>query len=492
MKQLLITLGHNSSAVLVEDKQVLVGYEEERLSGVKADSSFPKLAINRILKYYPEARYEVDTIYVSHWFWGFDLEESKYYQPKFLKAKFVNAKVKSVDYYNTHHDLHARSVWNFCDGDKSGLTIVADGFGNCGECLSIYKDGELDWRSYSVNASLGLMYQYATAYLGMKENQDEYKLLGYETKASEDFKLNIVDKINDTSNKLLNILFNHSSMNLTGHEGMIKQLAGIRRYWYGLFSTISKEKAEIAYFVQSVLENVILEILNMYNCKNIKCSGGVFYNVKLNNRILEYADTLEVNPLSGDQGCALGFIDVDFGDLAWGIRPIIFGEGKYAEDIIREISEQGYSEVVMGNMEFGPRALGHTTCLALPTMEMVDTINKLNGRDTVMPMAPMVTEEVANSLFVGTDKVGKSKEFMIIAFDYVEMNEGIRGAAHKHPDKDVYTGRIQVVKSGLLKEVLEHFGGILINTSLNAHGQPIIYNRQDYDYMKYIQDSQNS
>jgi len=142
--KLLITLGHNSSAILVKDDKVLCGYEEERLSHVKSDSSFPSLSIHQILKYYPEAKLEVTKIYISHWFWSWELTENKYYRPKYLKVNFPNAVVESVNYNNTHHDLHAKSLWNFLDGDDSGLTIVADGFGNFGECLSIYLDGNLN------------------------------------------------------------------------------------------------------------------------------------------------------------------------------------------------------------------------------------------------------------------------------------------------------------------------------------------------------------
>ena len=174
--KLLLTLGHNASAILVDGQNVVCGYEEERLSGIKSDSSFPKLSIDKILHYYPNARYDVKTICVSHWFWSYDLPESKYYQPKYLSANFPNALIESISYDQTHHDLHAKSMWNFCDGDTSGLTIVADGFGNFGECLSIYIDGSLTHRSYDVEHSLGMMYQYAIGYLGMKENQDEYKL----------------------------------------------------------------------------------------------------------------------------------------------------------------------------------------------------------------------------------------------------------------------------------------------------------------------------
>ena len=136
--KLLLTLGHNSSAILVDNNKVLIGYEEERLSGVKSDSRFPTLSLKEIFKYYNQD--DVDEIFISHWFWDLNLTNNKYYDKDFIQSAFPNATISTITSTNTHHDLHAKSVWNFCDGDSLGLTIVADGFGTFGECLSLYVD----------------------------------------------------------------------------------------------------------------------------------------------------------------------------------------------------------------------------------------------------------------------------------------------------------------------------------------------------------------
>ena len=338
--KLLLTLGHNSSAILVDGERVVCGYEEERLSGVKSDSSFPSLSIKKILEFYPQAKIQVDEVCISHWFWSWDLVENKYYQPKFIKANFPKAKVTSVDYNNTHHDLHAKSLWNFLDGDQLGLTIVADGFGNFGECLSIYYDGKLKHRSYEVSRSLGIMYQYAIRYLGMKENQDEYKLLGYEQNASEAFKTNIKSVIVEVTYELYSKLTDRIPMK---HD-MLAELDKAWNFWRVTFSEIDdgeQDRAKIAYFVQQVLENTMMNIIQDYDCKNIKVTGGVFYNVKLNNLILRYVDKFEAHPLAGDQGCALGFTNVRYDNLFWGARFV--SEGIIVDNVIKDIETQGYS-----------------------------------------------------------------------------------------------------------------------------------------------------
>lgn len=488
--RLLLTLGHNASAILEKDNKVLCGYEEERLSGVKADSSFPVLSINKILEYYPEVRYDVTEVCVSHWFWSFDVpEESKYWKPKYISVNFPEAKVIFPDYYNTHHDLHAKSVWNFLDGDDTGLTIVADGFGNKGECLSLYSEGVLTHRSYAIEYSLGLMYQYAIGYLGMKENQDEYKLLGYEQQVQPEFKVNNREKVEE----LIEITYNGLMTKTRMIENTMSDTLNMVRYrWYTIFDSFSDfgadkpDRPKVAWIVQTILEGVMMNIVSSLGEKNIKVSGGVFYNVKLNNAILRYSDKFEAHPLAGDQGAALGYTDARYETLYWGKRNC--GAIK-TDKVVEDLCTLGYAEIMTGNMEFGPRALCNTTTLAKPTLKMVETINAMNGRDTVMPMAPVVTEWYAKTYFRDTEKVAKSKYFMVIAFDYIAIDDSTRGAAHYDSDRDVYTGRIQVSNSYEINGILDVFGGILINTSLNAHGQPILYNDVNYGIMKHIQAS---
>jgi predicted NodU family carbamoyl transferase len=494
--KLLLTLGHNASAILVQGENIIIGYEEERLTKVKSDSSFPVLSINRIIEEYPDARHDVKDIFISHWFWDFDLKENKYYRPKYLACNFPNAKITSLDKNFTHHDAHANSVWNYLDGDKEGLTLVLDGFGNYGECMSTYLNGQLQDRCFDLMGSLGLMYQYAIGYLGMKENQDEYKLLGYEQQAPDSFKKEIETKVEKVSNFVLSKLFHGNVEDPYENRYMEGELHYVRNHWYEVFKSIDdfdkKDRPRIAYFVQNVLENVVKKIILKYESKNVKVSGGVFYNVKLNNMIVRMVDLFEANPLSGDQGTALGMTNVKYDHLFFGTRH----ESYYREidhvRVIEEIEKNGFCNIMSGSMEFGPRALCNTTCLALPTLEMVEKINTMNGRDTVMPMAPVVTKEYADENFKDTHKVKKSKLFMIIAFDYSkEMSDDIRGAAHIDKDRGVWTGRFQINRNKAIGKVLEHFGGILINTSLNAHGQPIIYDENDFDTMLRIQSEQN-
>ncbi len=146
------------------------------------------------------------------------------------------------------------------------------------------------------------------------------------------------------------------------------------------------------------------------------------------------------------------------------------------------------TEVFIGDMEFGPRALCNTSTLAMPTLDNVAIINKYNGRNTVMPMAPVVTREFFEKNFKDTDRICKSEKYMVCSFDFKTMKNEWRGAAHYDPWRDVYTGRVQVLDKGdELYEYIRLRGGIMINTSLNTHGTPIIMSNSDYN--KYKEDT---
>jgi carbamoyltransferase len=187
MKALVLTLGHNSSAILVEDGNIIVGYEEERLTGIKADSKFHFRSIQRIKELYNIS--DDVPICVGHWFLDGKLpkDDLKHWDIDYIQTLFPKSRIYSLESGFTHHDSHALSAEIFAGKDfpEDYHTFVVDGFGTRGECYSIYKASELIARYYGFHKSIGLFYQYATAYMGMKMHNHEYKILGYETHIDE-------------------------------------------------------------------------------------------------------------------------------------------------------------------------------------------------------------------------------------------------------------------------------------------------------------------
>jgi len=453
-----LTLGHNSAAALFDASgECIVAYEEERLSKVKSDSSFPKLAIEKCISW--ALKGPITEIRISHWFDN-GLEENKYFLPKYLKARLPEAKIVYDD--RTHHDHHAQSVWNF-SGTTEGLTLVVDGFGNNEECISIYQDGLLVKRISGYERSLGLMFQYATSAAGLKENEDEYKLLGYEIKSTL-VKPEIID--------LPSARIAYPTEDIINYDKLYR----VREYYHKQFKGMGI--SDIARTAQYNLEARVMQIISdWYKGGLVQLSGGVFYNVKLNNLIMRNVDKICVNPVSGDQGNVFGHPGLSYRDLNLGKRQI--------KNYLPE-EHSNITESFQGNMEFGPRALGNTSTLAMPTMKNVEAINTYNHRNTVMPMAPIVTREFFEETFKDTDKVLKSEEYMVISFDYVFMIDAWRGAAHYDPQRDVYTGRVQVIDEGhKLFKFVKDAGGIMINTSLNFHGTPILYDNDDLHKYHY-------
>lgn len=562
---LLLTLGHNSSAIFVDNsdpqQQEIIGYEQERLSGIKADSQFPRDAINEITKHVSPDKLFGCNVLISHWFnFGPHLMPNKYITQNDIDwlHHLCGDNIELCGPYFTHHDAHAYSAYEFFKYYKDSydvkgpvMCLVVDGFGNNEEVLSLYTTDEMKGirlvhRVYGYDASLGLMYQYATAFVGMKENQDEYKFLGYEAHIDEyidEQQLDTLDHLIETQKERLIKWFDTYSKEPEYYPSNevidFKLLNKVREDWYNIFTDVlvsvgfkdSKQsfaiRCVIAYYIQQLCERTLVGWLNYnYNPKNLIVAGGVFYNVKLNQALAEKcaSNLFSVMPLAGDQGSAIGMYakhcdrQFEFNDLCWGKRrfynaeklvkqkqdknprikyvkvksPVEFEEVQ--KEIAQTIANDNIVNLIIGNMEFGPRALCHTSTLFLPTNENVHCNNAMNGRNEVMPCAPVCKRENAYELFNDSvDKIVGSDKYMICTHTYVKpYSNHYGGVMHKKPLEDSHTGRPQIVDADeFIYEVLDLVERItdykaLVNTSFNVHGRPIAFDTisilQNYEY----------
>jgi len=480
IKALLLTLGHNSSAILLEDGEVLCGYEEERLSLIKSDSSFPKLAIEQIQKFY-EIPDDIE-IFISHWFLNANTglhENSKWFDRDYLVSKFPNHNIFSLDNEQlTHHDAHAYSAYayskDFVDQSKV-YYLVADGFGTQGECISIYnKNLNIIYRKTGFFNSLGLMYQYATSYLGLKENKDEYKMLGFQSSVTEHHYGAI--------SKLKKYMLNGNRI-----ESDLSDLKYVKAQLHDKLRSLNLHtNADVAHVVQSVLEEILIDYVKRYVPvdAHLVLSGGVFMNVKLNQLLSTYVNKLSVMPLCGDQGAAIGVYESVAGDfkwpghLFWGKRHLdsSFDNDFKTKAIIDILNDDGIVNVVRENMEFGARALCNTSTLAIPSERNCQYINMVNQRESTMPMAPVIHEKDFDNFFEASNVIDSMK-YMICTAIY---KDNVSGVSNKIPFSNSYSGRPQLINDDhWLAPILEATGGILINTSYNEHGMPIVYSQED-------------
>ena len=508
MKSLAITLGHNSSCAVINNDTgiILAAFEEERLTRKKSDSSFPYLSIGKCAAFLES---DLDCIYVSHWFEDGKLAQNKWCDLKFLKDMCDN--ILSTDQYISHHDAHAWSAIAFAKEHTKDIdgydVIVCDGFGNNKEVFTHYKydNGCLVGMNtaFGYDLSLGLLYQYATDYCGMKMNQDEYKFLGYEAKI-EDISYNKVNLdiiIRRYIDKLKRMYFTKRiSSNSYSFEDLEKcKKTDFFLYLFDVCINCMTEKVTeynkrvlIGYSIQRIIETFMIEFIQENKIKNVILSGGVFYNVKLNSAIMSQVDKICVMPLAGDIGAGLGLYhayndNLVFGDLCYGRRKDFSNtiDAEIKESIIKKIQNNEIINILKGDMEFGPRALCNTSTLALPTQENVEKINMANKRNTIMPMAPVIIREVYKKYFFeeDADKIIGSDKFMIISMKYRSFNvDKFRGVAHNIPESLFYSGRPQVIdEDHELYYIVRACGGILINTSYNMHGKPILYDKLDLE-----------
>ena len=559
---LLITLGHNSSAIFVDnssfeetEKSCIIGYEEERLSRIKADSQFPIDAINEIKYNVGLNRMKGCEILISHWFNFTGIETPNKYitlqDINMLKEISTNIKLVNKDF--THHDAHAYSAYEFRDyfkkqeGNIPVYCIVADGFGNNEEVLSIYrrdtgKKPELVKRFYGYEKSLGLFYQYATSFVGMKENQDEYKFLGYEahiSKAFDDAEIRILAEESDKIVENFKNAYSSDDVKLSfagicSREINYDKLTETKENWHKLFADILNKlgfnntafttpvaRVAIAFVVQRTVEKVINCIVASFGIKYLCLAGGLFYNVKLNNSILtsltNVNGNLSIMPLAGDQGAAIGMYAAEedtpqfpFRTLAIGTRRL-YNIDKFADNeniFVEQIPQAGDTEsirclaseiadhiadgrivnIVYGNMEFGPRALCNTSSVFLPNAELTAENNANNKRNEVMPCAPVCTPFAAANLFSKDEleRVIGSLNFMICTLHYTKPHSNMYdGVMHNETLSTKYTGRPQIVHvDSFMHKLLSRVQNItdmkcLVNTSFNNHGNPIVFDTAD-------------
>lgn len=513
MHSLAISLGHNSSAVLIQDGQVLAGYEEERFSGVKSDSNFPAQSIIELIRRFDLPK---DTnAYVGHWFIDSDLPApNKYWDPAFLRYHFPNGDIEGLSPDFTHHDSHLESAMVF-SGDlaQKYTAVVADGFGSFGECISIYevtgKAYRLLKRVFGFEKSMGMLYQYATAFMGMKMHNHEYKMLAYEVHLPEVLEPWEIDILRtmclETAQKYLKKMNNLVLTNEFDPVTDLAALPNVQMFINGVLTDvlvklemvhadINDKRVVISYFVQHVVEAVMMTLIKMHDPKSLLVVGGLFYNVKLNHLLANMVPgKFCAMPLAGDQGAALGVYNAYRGDLvwpdnlAWGHRTLQFDESDLpngivlcddeseAEIVIRNrLKTHGWVNLVRGALEYGPRALCNTSTIAVPTKEVAADINRANARTMEMPFAPVVTRSQAEERFLDCGKIHKSLEYMIVTRTYAPGEaDDMLGAAHYYPEEQVYTGRPQITADPMMVNLLTSHGP-LVNTSFNYHGVPIV------------------
>jgi carbamoyltransferase len=421
--------------------------------------------------------------------------------PHHLQKRFLNSDIQQEQWhYVEHHAAHASSAFH-CSPFNTAAILTADGRGEL--ATTTYNIGhgwQLD-RIGQVNMphSLGLLYEQVTTHLGFLHSSDEYKVMALASYGKPEFVSDFRDMIRVGSD---------GQYTIAGQQ--LTERFGPQRLRHQEFTA---HHFNIAHSLQLVLEETMLELADWLHGKtqldNLGMAGGVALNCVANARIRDNGPfkNIWVQPASGDDGTALGaalWLDAQLrmpAEKPFVMSHAYWGPG-YSDDEIEKFmkwcktpyrrSENVAEETAdllakdkiigwyQGRMEFGPRALGSRSILASPiNASMQARLNEVKDREDFRPVAPVVLEQEAGNWF----KNASYSPFMLFIYDVLE-DKADKIPAVRHTDG---TARIQTINKqqnkayyDLLKAFYRRTGvPVLINTSFNTLGKPIVCTPRD-------------
>ncbi len=531
--------GHDSGAALIESDRIVFAANEERYTKRKLEVAFPRHSINAALKHEGISPSDIRAIalptteFTKTLSRVFPAQKEGYYrfrrrkmlrprfEPLMHKTKYSMTSIgpmpmcgliskaavstelrrmgfKDFKVYTTdHHTAHAAAA-AFSSGFKRSLVVTLDGIGDGKSgSVSTLSKGELSLHeSIPGRDSLGIFYEQVTNILGMRELEDEGKVM-----AMADFSYPFEFR----QNKLKDF-FKINGNTIKARYAPAAQYEMLGRIAWGT------PKEQFAYMAQQVLEvnmeGLISNLHDSYGTDDLALSGGIMSNVKANMKVRENSGfrRIFVFPHMGDGGLALGaamhvnhelngissyrfsaYLGPEYSEnavyKALKERPGI--EFQREKDVARHaaelISRDNYVFWFQGRMEYGPRALGNRSILARADSDYVkDRLNLyVKQREWFQPFAPSMLDSEATRLL---KDVGEKNKFMTMAYRVKEAQKARMGAV-MHVDM---TARPQMVGDenpryeSLIKGVKRERGcGVVLNTSFNIHGKPIVMTPDD-------------
>jgi len=389
-------------------------------------------------------------------------------------GKKYNCLIHSFD----HHLSHAAGGFQTSPYDRATVVVI-DAIGEW-DTVSIwgaeYDDQGLAryrklW-SQKYPHSIGLFYSAMTQKIGLKPNEDEYILMGMSAYGSS-----LKD---DLGYYLKNRAINNEweiSFKENWHTGFHDQILD------------DMKDVHIAAATQEVLENLVYNVMRRARdfkwSTNLVYMGGVALNCLANRNLGEYFENIWIMPNPGDAGSSLGAAALEYGRRLNWVNAYLGHDipGPYpVTSILDSLLVDGICGVANGRAEFGPRALGNRSLLADPRgPDIKDRVNEIKRRQKFRPFAPVILEEMADQYFDFSPGWNTSRYMQSVA----RCRYPDRYPAICHYDG---TSRVQTVPrdgSGI-RELLEKWFLItdcpmLLNTSLNIKGEPMVNDRSDAD-----------
>jgi len=507
---------HDASCCLLEDGELKVYIEEERLTKEKHGNGV-KSSMLKSVDYcleYMGMKYDDVDYFISNDIYSPRLNNKKMYMNNLIRIN--------------HHLAHMASAFYLSEFDEAAM-LISDGSGsimshfhmetitlgfaknNKFEVLDkVYGNNSLNPESIDIvkGNSFGRFYSKVSNLCGFELHNDG-KLMGLASYGKPRF----IDMFRT---------FFQLTFTPNGLDVIIDFNSQFKNLYKKLFEETNEEKkfqlkADYAYAAQAVLEEKTFEIINyLYKktkCPNLCYAGGVALNSVLNGKIKRMTpfDNVYIPPVPNDSGTAIGAALYGYYNLFTDKKPChkqlntaFWGKEydkehyqkailKYSDQIVIEETYTVLSVVddlinkkvigwYQGRSEIGPRALGNRSILADPRhAEMKDIINnKVKFRESFRPFAPIVLEEYTSDIF-DTDfipnpfmlyvgQVKEEKQKMIPAVTHVDGSARLQTLSYQNNPKlyDVLRGFYQ--KTGV---------PVLMNTSFNTKSKPIVETPED-------------
>lgn len=443
--------------------------------------------------------------------------------------------------YSEHHLSHAASAF-YPSPFKKAVVLCVDGVGEWATTSVWRGDHEKLMPEYEIHFphSLGLLYSALTAYLGFKVNSGEYKVMGlapYGKPIYAELMQQELLQLHDDGSYSLNLKYFAYGHKLKMFTKELEVLLG--RPARQPESLLDDFYMDVAASLQVVLEKALLHLTTHLHRRtgeeNLCLAGGVALNCVANSKILRDSGfkNVWVQPAAGDAGGALGAA-LAYWHLGLGEERIINSEDSQKASLLGPEFEENEIESFLvsqnipyqklsreellktttqylldkkvvgwfqGKMEFGPRALGNRSILGdARVLDLQKTMNlKIKFRESFRPFAPLVKREDVEKyfefkadspymLFVAQVRDSyrvplKQEDEAKFGIDKLNVVRS-RFPAITHVD---YSARLQTVdksKNHLLYQLLSTFeevsgDSLLVNTSFNVRGEPIVCDHQD-------------
>ncbi len=521
---------HDSSIAIVSPSgEIIFAVSLERLSRVKQDGRFPQLLLDQI----PWDKIDKIALPVEESY-HCEIDAQSTHHPLPLANYSAFDRAHKDDFYEhlkhlnkelcfvPHHVSHAASAFWLSDFETA-LCFVYDGgmaneewFGGLFDASRANNITAIDRFGAQRYANVTAVYTAVTAVLGFSPLKHEGKITGLAAYGKDNPHCDRVLKHWLLEPRSLDGLLHwenmYSATEAPKLTASIKKIEALKQDLVG----VSRE--DLAFAVQKLAEQHVIEILKSWQSTgqelgNICLSGGLFANVKVNQRISELGfKNLFVSPPMADDGTALGaalhvasqgeafapkradhvFLgpvssDHEIEELlaSKNVQTMTLEESLSPAEMVAKLLYDGsIVAVYQGRSEFGPRALGNRSILAnADDTDINRSLNEKLNRTEFMPFAPMCLKDDAHSCFYNIDAVAHSAQFMTVTLDCTEMMQTLCPAV-VHCDNTARPQLVTQETNPFIYDVLSAYKALsgkpaIVNTSFNVHEEPIVCSAED-------------